>query len=1101
MPNTLNQTQELFQILLSQFPTDGTAQDCSIIFHRDQLKKRPDPKNSKSEDCANYLPTMLRNIGMETKADIIESQFLLANKKKKTSKKRFLEALAGNESVDIKSIGPYYIQVFYKATPSSDTLINGTDNAWPPQWFRNICSYFFLFRKKPEEEISLIDNGGDNEEGNGIDIDGGDIEKDDNMNDDCGNDLGDLLDTNSNHLDNLDDGDGGVSGDDGGLLDFPDKQIIMPPLVKSPNGIHLSAIDQRCAIEGTSPEHTFGIAEQEEESAVANVEPSQAPQMQLQEENDALAATVGDLVSPPSKGGGAIKTPSGKTVVVLKKLYPKKSFATIAATPKKGFQFNVRSTTKLKREKTRLETSRITAILHSAASQDFNSAKQILASVVKGIDGMSEGLSMELRKKSDTSTTENAIIMSLEQTLQDLNARGRRTKENQNLQDSILFGLFYHLPPSRIPAVAKRFSLNKHTIAKISKQCNEVRLNALTQHEGNLMYFPLNKKKRKDAHSENGAIECVLAYCHSDENGTRIESNLNAIKIWLNDKSHPCKKSQRASDESFEFHPGRTWDGVVNSNEKYEDFCASEEYLCWRSRQNNPATASIGKSSFMASICPCVKEPRNEDCADVYMSALSHTMRAIKKGCIINNVWRCDCIGYHSTFATHMEERAQRLESMNETRERMNDTSISVSNPITRAEEEVPLQVALEESSSSVTSMTAASSMTPSSSSSTTMSSSAATMPSSSIEAPAISIIPASSATSVLPAPESATANHSRSEEIESGQGGNEENLNDDEEDLLAGLQMEDSPLPLNKMVCSTAKSLVEHLCCSRVLKPKLQCSVGYGKATIRTPSFIPFACVTSSKKKVAGKVTTKPNCDKCGTKKLLKNVEKCPLFNDDVKLLDVMVWEKVEIHGSSQDELRPQRMTMQGLVKHLKKTLGVSRFHVMDYEWKDHGRKLDCKLSNPKNTILFGTDFSATANLQASERDNSAMDSHAIIAVYLIYHNWRTVLYATMSDDDGKNIINLDTSDDEIREMSEDWVMVDGGECKVCECDCVQFIGESETKSKDNNHQFHNACFDDLVEDYDDQQKIRETLSSTNSWVSVSIEEKDGKLLISLHQ
>ena len=1085
MPDTLNQTQELFQMLLSQFPTDGSAQDCSIIFHRDQLKKRPDPKNSKSEDCANYLPTMLRNIGLKTKADDIESQFLFANKKKKTSKNRFLEALlAGNESVDIRLIGSYYIEVFYKATSSSDTLINGTDNAFPPQWFRNICSYIFLFRKNPEEEISLIDNGGDDEEGNGIDIDGGDIEKDDNMNDDCGND--------PNHLDNLDDGDDGDdggSGDDGGLLHSPDEQIIMSPLVKSPNGIHLSSIDQRCAIEGTSPEDTFGIAEEEE--SVANVEPSQAPQMQLLQEETALA-TVGDLLLPSPKGGGAIKTPSGKTAQVLKQLYPKKSGATIAATPKKGFQFNVRSTTKLKREKTRLEASRVTAILHSAAYQDFNSAKQILASVVKGIDGMSEGLSIELRKKSDTITTENAIVMSLDQTLQDLNARGRRTKENQNLQDSILFGVLYHLPTSCIPAVAKIFSLNKHTIAKISKQCNEVRLNALTQHEGNLMYFPLYKKKRKDAHSENGAIECVLAYCHSDENGTRIESNLNAIKIWLNDKGHPCKKSLRASDESFEFHPGRTWDGVVNSNEKYEDFCASEEYLCWRSRQNNPATASIGKSSFMASICPCVKEPRNEDCADVYMSALSHTMRAIKKGCIINNFWRCDCIGYHSTFATHMEERAQRLESINETRERMRDTSISVSNPVTRAEEEVPLSVALE-SSSSMTSMTAASSLTPSSSTS------AATMPSS-IAAPASSAIPASSATSALPAPESAIANHSR-EEMESGQGGNEENLNDDEEDLLAGLQMEDSPLPLNKMVRSTAKSLVEHSCCSRVLKPKLQCSVGYGKATIRTPSFIPFACVTSSKKKVAGKVTTKPNCDKCGIEKLLKIVEKCPLFNDDVKLIDVMVWEKVEIHGSTQDELRPQRMTMQGLVKHLKKTLGVARFHVMDYEWKDHGRKLDCKLSNPKNTILFGTDFSATANLQASERDNSAMDSHAIIAVYLIYHNWRTVLYATMSDDDGKNIINLDTSDDEIREMSEDWVMVDGGECKVCECDCVQFIGESETKSKDNNHQFHNACFDDLVEDYDDRRKIRETLSSTDSWVSANIEEKDGKLLISLHQ
>ena len=35
------------------------------------------------------------------------------------------------------------------------------------------------------------------------------------------------------------------------------------------------------------------------------------------------------------------------------------------------------------------------------------------------------------------------------------------------------------------------------------------------------------------------------------------------------------------------------------------------------------------------------------------------------------------------------------------------------------------------------------------------------------------------------------------------------------------------------------------------------------------------------------------------------------------------------------------------------------------------------------------------------------------------------------MSDDDGKDVINLDTEDDHFRRISEDWVMVDGGECK----------------------------------------------------------------------
>ena len=37
-------------------------------------------------------------------------------------------------------------------------------------------------------------------------------------------------------------------------------------------------------------------------------------------------------------------------------------------------------------------------------------------------------------------------------------------------------------------------------------------------------------------------------------------------------------------------------------------------------------------------------------------------------------------------------------------------------------------------------------------------------------------------------------------------------------------------------------------------------------------------------------------------TDNLLKYVEKCPHFSNDEELYDVQVWEKVEIHGSTQD-------------------------------------------------------------------------------------------------------------------------------------------------------------------------------------------------------
>ena len=73
--------------------------------------------------------------------------------------------------------------------------------------------------------------------------------------------------------------------------------------------------------------------------------------------------------------------------------------------------------------------------------------------------------------------------------------------------------------------------------------------------------------------------------------------------------------------------------------------------------------------------------------------------------------------------------------------------------------------------------------------------------------------------------------------------------------------------------------------------------------------------------------------------------------------------------------------------------------------------RKIDLTMSDPNNTCVICTDFGVTLDLGASEKDNSSVNNHAVIAIFLVSHNWRQVIYKKRKEgsenDDDLIIVN----------------------------------------------------------------------------------------------
>ena len=69
--------------------------------------------------------------------------------------------------------------------------------------------------------------------------------------------------------------------------------------------------------------------------------------------------------------------------------------------------------------------------------------------------------------------------------------------------------------------------------------------------------------------------------------------------------------------------------------------------------------------------------------------------------------------------------------------------------------------------------------------------------------------------------------------------------------------------------------------------------------------------------------------------------------------------------------------------------------------------RQIDMQMINHDKHHIICTDFGATLDLAVAEKDNCSVDNHAVLAIYFVLSNWRTVKYKKEEDKCNETIIN----------------------------------------------------------------------------------------------
>ena len=113
------------------------------------------------------------------------------------------------------------------------------------------------------------------------------------------------------------------------------------------------------------------------------------------------------------------------------------------------------------------------------------------------------------------------------------------------------------------------------------------------------------------------------------------------------------------------------------------------------------------------------------------------------------------------------------------------------------------------------------------------------------------------------------------------------------------------------------------------------------------------------------------------------------------------MEWNYADRKGTNsrgkqnkQFELSNVNLPVCDVVSCLINSLAKTRFHMAKYEWHNLMRKIDLLHSDPFLTMVFCTDFAATLDLGASEKDNCSVNNHAVVCILIATYNWRKVKY-----------------------------------------------------------------------------------------------------------
>ena len=238
------------------------------------------------------------------------------------------------------------------------------------------------------------------------------------------------------------------------------------------------------------------------------------------------------------------------------------------------------------------------------------------------------------------------------------------------------------------------------------------------------------------------------------------------------------------------------------------------------------------------------------------------------------------------------------------------------------------------------------------------------------------------------------------------------------------------------KLLSGTVEAFVEASCFPRRRFEHLCCGVGQ---SAKDPLFLGWKCVNNT-------------CNACSVEKNL-NMGECPIWRECTIEIDVLEWVHADCQGTkngkqnTQLELGSNRYKVcEVLHKVMKQLRNANRPHQAQYEWKGWMRKIDMLMSHPYQHRIICTNFGATLDLFAMEKDNSSVNNHAVLCIYFVLTNRRKVSY-------------------EINEGNKDTTIVN-------DCDKWLFFGDTISRGKKNDHVFHNNCLTYLIQFYDNEIK-----------------------------
>lgn len=155
---------------------------------------------------------------------------------------------------------------------------------------------------------------------------------------------------------------------------------------------------------------------------------------------------------------------------------------------------------------------------------------------------------------------------------------------------------------------------------------------------------------------------------------------------------------------------------------------------------------------------------------------------------------------------------------------------------------------------------------------------------------------------------------------------------------------------------------------------------------------------------------------------------------------MEATLWVPAERNGENRTQKEPQvfKKPIVEVVPMLQNQCKISLRHRWDVQWFKLQAEIKEQTFLPSE-LNIKTDFSATPSLEAPETDTCSEAQHCVLPVFIVQHNPREVDIMT---DEGTIVKR-----------------------RINDCTYWTFLGPTDGPGKKNDHRFHQACLDHIVQ------------------------------------